>query len=405
MSLLPAAATAEPLSPPTASGAGQGLGTGTSDQAQALREEIARLAAAGRLRAMIPLLERLLSLDPSDGPARLQLATALAETGQDDRARHHYRMVRGARDLPPEIRDHVDASLGALDRRRNWEGYFRFATIRETNPAQQTEVTGFTLGGLDYVIREADRAKPAQGVDVGLGVALLPPLAPDLRARLGLRLDAQIFDGDAPDDVTARLSAGLLRFADRGQRFSVEIYGAERRLDDDPYTRTRGVELAYSRMLGQRSAAYLRLSAEREDHVGTPFHVGTRAASLTLSRVISPQLSVYGGLRLEGRQSGDPGLAGAGASVSLGGQYQFEGGYRLGLTLFHERNRYDGRHALFGIPRKDRRSIVTLQIGNSNLSLGGFSPTLNLGYERQRSTIPFNRYRNLTASIGLTREF
>jgi hypothetical protein len=362
-------------------------------------------ARQGRPRAAIAPLERLVALQPAEPRFRLELASALAEIGQDERARYHFDLARGAQGLSPPDRQAISDRIDALDKRKLWEGHFRLALIPESNAEKRTGAERVTIGGLNFGINPNARERPATGLDIGFGLAALPALAPDLRGQIGFRVDGRIFDGKASDDVTLRLGGGLIRFADRGQRFSAEVFTNRRWLADRPYTRAVGLELGYSRRLSDRSSLGVTLLGDRTDYIGTPFHTDRGIVHVNAVHLVSPQLLLRGGLRFETRQSANPGLAGQASGLSLGAQYLFEGGLRVALDVHFDRNAFDGVHPLFGLRRLDRRRQLMLQITNSNWNFSGFAPVLKLGYERQKSTIVLNDYRNLSGSIGLTRSF
>ncbi|MBL4917925.1 surface lipoprotein assembly modifier [Szabonella alba] len=359
----------------------------------------------GRPRAAIVPLERLVALQPADPRWRLELAAALAETGQQDRARYHYELARGADNLAPPIRRALEQRLDALDRDKNWYLDFRLALIPESNAEKRTGAERVTIGGLQFGINPNARERPATGLDFGLGVTLLPQLAPDLRARLSAQFDARLFDGNASDDVTLRMGAGLLRFADHGQRLSADLFTTRRWLAGRAYTRSVGLELGYSRRISERMTFGATLLRDRTDYLSTPFHADRNALFLQAMHVVSSQLLLRGGLRFENRRSANPGLAGDAAGISLGGQYLFAGGLRVALDLHFDRNDFDGLHPLFGIRRQDRRQQAVIQITNANWNYKGFAPVLKLGYDRQKSTVIMNDYRNLSAAIGFTRSF
>jgi hypothetical protein len=55
--------------------------------------------------------------------------------------------------------------------------------------------------------------------------------------------------------------------------------------------------------------------------------------------------------------------------------------------------------------REERRETLRLRVLHSRVSWRGFAPVFEVGFERQRSTIPLYDYENASTSIGLTRSF
>ncbi|WP_204318821.1 surface lipoprotein assembly modifier [Pseudooceanicola aestuarii] len=396
-------------SPATAIAALQALGP-RSDRATELRRLWALAVAhvrAGRPRAALPQLERLVSLAPGNATYRLELATALERAGQEARARYHFDLSRGA-DLPAALAQEVDRRIDRIDRARTWEGRFRIALAPESNAARRTAAETVTLGSLPFRLNPAARARPAQGLDLGLGVTALPRLSPDLRLRLGLDLDARIYDGGAPDDLRLRGELGLLHLGDRRHRLGGGLLLDRRWIDGAPYSRSAGGYLTWGRALDAagRSDLSLTLLRDRIHHDGAPGRDFTRSlAALRLTRVVTPRLQLRAGLRLEHRDSATGSEAGQGGGITLGGQYAFRGGLLADLELDFARMDRDAADAFFGIRRRDRTGTLTLRLTHRDWTLAGFAPVLEVQAERQRSSNAIYSFDNRRASLGLTRRF
>ena len=89
----------------------------------------------------------------------------------------------------------------------------------------------------------------------------------------------------------------------------------------------------------------------------------------------------------------------------MGLQYGFAGGLVVDLDLALGRSDRRGVDRLFGVVRHDTRTGVTARIKHRDLRLSGFTPVLEMGHERQKSTIALNSYRNTRLSLGLSRDF
>ncbi len=359
---------------------------------------------AGRAQAAVEPLAKLVAQVPESAAFRLELAGALLRAGQSERARYHLEQVKGT-DLPPAVQAQVQAQLDRMQKPKAWQGYFRFALVPESNAAHRTQAEVVNLGGLVFDLAPGARQQAANGVELGFGLAALPRLSDGLRARFGVDVHARIFDGRAPNDVTARASAGLLHFGDAGRQISAEVFASQRWLDDVLYSRGRGVGLSYGRVLGARTRLTLGAQHELLDYRSGAYGVNRSAASLQLAYAASPQLMLRGALRAEHRTSSYTQAAGAAMGASIGGDYLFAGGLRLGLDLSYDHNAYDGRHPLFGVQRVDEKWAATVQLTNQNWNYRGFAPVLKLGAEQQDSSIVLNSYRNLSASVGITRAF
>ena len=359
---------------------------------------------SGKSHQAVAPLARLVILRPDDPTFRLELANALVKSDQIERARYHLELAKGA-GLSPPVQAKVQAELDRLAKPKKWQGYFRFAIVPESNAARRTSAETVNLSGFVLRLAPNSRAQSATAFEIGTGVATVPRLTDALRARFALDLDARLFDGRAPDEVTLRTSASLLHFADEGRLVSAEIYGSQRWIDDAAYAHTYGLGLSYTRNLGTRARATAVLQRERITYDGSGVGVNRTAGAAQFAYAASSQLVFRVGMRAENRASSYSPVAGHAAGVTIGGDYSFAGGLRVGLDLSFDRNEFDGVHPIFGVARVDKKSSVMLNLSNQNWSYKGFTQVLRLGFEEQRSTISINRFRNATASIGLTRSF
>ncbi|WP_093922339.1 porin family protein [Sulfitobacter brevis] len=361
-------------------------------------------ARAGRVDEAIAPLAELVALMPAQPAFRLELTSALLAAGQTERARYHLEQVRNA-DLRPEVRDRVDAQIVRLDRPKHWLGYFRMAFIPESNAARQTQAETVNLGGLSFNLTPAAREQAANGVELGFGLAAVPPLSARLHARFGLDVNARLFDGNAPNDVILRAHTGLIDFNADGRRLLVEIYATQRWIDETHYSRSHGLGLTYGKTLGNRARIDLAAQHEKLTYVQGRYDTKQTAAQAQLSYAVSPRWVLRTGLRLETRSSQYAPAAGFARGLTLGGDYTFANGLRLGLDLSYDLNDFRGVHPLFGVARSDRKASSTIQLTNQKWNFQGFAPVFKVRAEHQTSNIVLNSYRNLGASIGFTRSF
>jgi hypothetical protein len=361
-------------------------------------------ARAGRPQAAVDPLAKLVAKVPANAAFRLALARVLIAAGQDERARYHLEQVKGA-GLPAAVQSRVQSQIDRLEKPKNWQGYMRFALIPESNAARRTQAETVNLGGLVFGLTPNARAQAANGVELSFGLAALPMITERTRARFGVDVQARLYDGRAPDDVVLRANAGLLRYDAAGRRFSSEFFATQRWLDNAIYTRSQGIGLSYSLPLGNRARVTFGAQHERVSYRQSAYDVRRTAANAQLFYAASTQLVLRAGARLESRSSDYTLAAGVAKGVSIGGDYTFVGGLRMGVDLSYDHNAYDGIHPLFGTQRTDRKSTATVQFTNQSWNYRGFAPVLKIGVERQNSSIVLNSYRNVAASLGITRSF
>ncbi len=353
--------------------------------------------------AALPHLERLVALAPRAPQFRLELAAALGRLGQTERALHHIEIARSA-GLPEAIDRRAAEFAQRLENPKVLSGHVSVAIVPESNPVRRTSATVVNLGGLPFQINPNSRAQSATGLELSAGVLASPQLAPGLRGQLGFSVQGTFYNGKAPDDYSGRVYAGLIHgFLETGQSRG-QVYVSRRFIDKRPQADTLGVMLGHARRLTPSTRVDGSVTHERVRYT-SGLRMTRNAARASVTHVLNPQLDLTFGARLEKRMSQRSDIAGNLQGVSLGGRYRFEGGMQVGVNLDYERNRFEGVHPLFGIPRHDTRAGARLDLSNSQWNWNGFAPVLRLSYERQRSTIIINEFSNFGASLGVTRQF
>ena len=398
----PLRATAEPAPSP-----GQGAETGSDlslDEALRILWAQARTHIdRGEPRAALPLLTALVARAPHVPLFRSALADALAATGQTDRARYHYDLLRGAM---RSDRDQaaLDRRIDALERRQKpWSGHLFVGVVPASNPGRRTDLTTVTIAGLPFQLR--DTARSGVGVELRGGLAWEPWLRDDLRGHLGVSVDAELYGSGIADDITLRGDARITAFGDRAQQLSFGIFAKRRWRGGEKWSDSLGAEIGLSRRVGESTLLSGRLIHETEQLSRGRAAVHRNTAELRARHIVSPQFQLRGTLRGEWRDSSNPFLSGFRSTLRGGGAYTFEGGLRVGLDITREINRFDGVNPVFGVRQRNNvwRGEVTLN--HAEVSLMGFSPVVKLDLTRQRSTIPTSSFTNRALSLGLTRQF
>lgn len=361
---------------------------------------------AGDPAAAVPLLDALVSADPLDPRLRLELARALLRAGQRDRARFHMMQARGSSALSAEERAALDGVLAQIEGGKSYEAWARVAIVPETNPGQRTDVDTISIGGLQWALNPGAKASPATGLHVAAGGAFLPRIAPGLRLRLGGVVDARFYSDKALTDVTVRGEFGFQGVTARGIDWSLFASAQDRRVGGKAYGRALGLHGSWARLIGTN--AQLRLRADLEDWRFVPVSGQDgmrRSVSAAWSQVLRPDVMIRATVFANRTSARAGSEAGRGAGVSLGVTKLFEGGLIVSLDATYARQRRDAADPWFGVVRRDRRMILSARVMHRTITLRGFAPVLELGLDRQKSTIALNDFRNARVSVGFSREF
>ncbi|NNU82004.1 DUF560 domain-containing protein [Halovulum dunhuangense] len=379
---------------------------------QALWEAAVAHGRAGEPRAALPYLERLVSLDPDDLNYRLELASVLGLLGRDDRAAFHFRAAL-AGTLPADTRQEILARIAALERADRWRGSLRASLVTETNPLNATAESRLRIGDLDFVLDPANRPKQATGLALGATLGRGVTLRPDLRLEVSATVDAELFGGAAPDDVTLGLQVALSRSFDREGRLSFGIGLSERWLGRtrgesgvEPYSSGVNATLIAGTGLTDRTHVELRFRHERLRHDTAIAADGTSTSLRVQARYRpQPRLQLRAAAETEVTDARSPVESGRRVTFFLGGDYAFEGGLVGSLDLSRGTDWRDAVPFFFGRLRDDTRTTATLRLVNRNWAIGDFAPVVEIGYEKQSSTIAIFSYENTRLGLGITRSF
>lgn len=379
-----------------------------ANPAQQARRDLLRanlLLAQGDPAAAIRIYDALISADPTEPVYRLALSRALLVVGQRDRARYHLMQLRGSNRLDRTERARLERVLVGLEGGRSREGWLRFAITPESNPGQRSDITSLSFGGLTLPIRGV-RAQPETGLQFGIGGAVMPRIGPGLRLRLELDLDARLYRTSALNDLTLGGRIGLQGITAGGAGWDLAVSARQRWAGNQAYGRGFGVHGGWTQRVGDTAQLRLRLDLESWRHVARRDLDGPRqAVSVSWSQALRPDLMLRGTLFAHHNAARFADMAGQGVGVALGVQRVFPGGLMLGLDLTHQRSRRNAPDFLFGVVRRDRRSTLTARIMHRAVTVRGFAPALEIGLDRQKSTIPLHDFRNARVSVGFSREF
>ena len=386
----------------TPAGAQQAGSAASADWAQAVA-----LTDAGRPDAAAALLDRLVSAEPDNPSYRLELARALLAIGQRDRARFHLVQARSARGMTAADRARLDRLLQRLDGGKGYEAWVRLAIVPESNPGQRMDGDSLLIGGLEFRLNPGTAPRADTGLHLAFGGALLPRLGDTgLRLRLGASVDARLFRQPALNDVILRGDLGLQATGPAGGVRALGLYALHRKTGGATLGRALGLRAEWAQPVGQTAQFRLRAETEHWRHPVLTAQDGRRlGVSATWVQAPRPDVLLRASLFAQRTDARAPWNAGESAGLTLGVQKLFAGGLMLGLDLTHVRSRRDAADPLFGRVRQDRRTSLTARVLHRAVSLQGFAPVLELGIDRQRSTLALHSFRNARVSFGLSREF
>ncbi|PZX37980.1 uncharacterized protein DUF560 [Roseinatronobacter thiooxidans] len=358
---------------------------------------------AGRPRAAIPILERLVTLAPGEYRFRLELARAYYLVEDDEKAAFHFEQSLGA-DLPEATRNAVFQHQARIRARKRWEAQFSFSIAPEANPARRTDAETISILNEEFTLNQ--QAEAATALHVTGRLTYLPRISRDLNARVSASLDARLFENSGLNDIRAGGEIGLVVNADGGRAAGFGLTASRRWISSAAYSQSFGVYGTYETRMNARTRLRFRGDLERIRHDTLSNRDGTRRrAQLNLIHVLTPTFGLRGGAFLTQTKAVSAAESGVQAGLSLGATYVFDGGLMTAVDLGHMRERRGGVSNLFQTTRSDRTTSITVGMLHREFEFTGYAPRLDILLERRNSTIPLFNFRNARVSVGLTRSF
>ncbi len=362
------------------------------------------LMAAGQVKAALPLLEDLVSDHPDDKNYRFELALALYRLEKDFRAKWQLEQIRGARLTPAEAQM-VDSFMAQIASRSRWSGTFQFAVKPESNVSQKTDVETVNIGGFDFTLNPDARAEPGVSLLLGGGLRYAPKLSEKWDAVFSVSTNLRHNKRVSLRDYQLVGRAGLQFAPNARSSIAAGVQQGFRWIGDARYSRTNGVWADYVRLIGARGRLDFGVSLGWTEHdVALPdSRSGLFSASYSHAVKSNARVTVSG--YYERNRGNLPNLSGTRKGLSIAGLYAWRGGLMTSVDLgLHSDNR-NGPEPLFGLTRKDSKTTLSVTLYHRDLRIGSFAPTLIMGVEKNRSSIPLARYDNRFVSVGLTRNF
>ncbi|OWU85015.1 hypothetical protein ATO6_08070 [Oceanicola sp. 22II-s10i] len=341
----------------------------------------------GRPQEALPHLEQLVALRPDVGDFRDALAQVRQDLGQT---------------APPPS----DVPDGAVALGGDWSGHLRLSFIPATNAAEGTRAETIIIGGRRFVIGAGSRQRRAYGVAIGAGLAFSPAIGERTRLRFGLSVDADIYDGNAYDDIRLRGETVLVHSLSARTTVEGGITYSRRWLDGAGYSKGPGLTFGLTTQPSDRSLLQIAGAVDWLSFDGVTGLDGPRAlATVRYAYAVSPRMHLRTSATVERTDADVASFSYTALQIGIGGTYAFENGLRTGVDLSVRRAAYDAASAFFGTTRKDDRFTASVSFSHPSVQYMGFQPELEITYTTQSSNIPLYSFDNLGANLGIVRRF
>ena len=367
---------------------------------------------AGRYGEAIIALQRVLAVQPSNAPARAELARAYAMAGDVETARQEFATVVDDPSLPDPVRQRFTGFVRQFDKQMagggsDVSGFVEASGGYDDNINTATDLTTITIPLFSFLgpgtlgpgaVAQGDEFYEVQG---GLsGVFAVSRQDRLFASALGSWRDN--FDTDTFDQAALTGTAGYAHtFANRDV---LSLSGQVQKfwLDRDGFRTAYGAIAQYTHSLDQGRALTFSGQWNRLDFDTDPLRDADRytVAVGYVDRTISA--TVQGGKEETRRQAGDA-QSNWFAGANIGGEFPVAERIAVVAGAAVDIRRYDAADPLFLTERSDERVDVQAGLKFALTDTLFLSPRAT--YSRNWSNIPLYDYERWTASAGLRFEF
>ena len=368
-----------------------------------------RLLQAGQSRDAAAIFAAILARDPDLVRVRLELARAYFLSEQWGRARGEFLSVLSG-EIPNPVRNNIERFLYAIDARRGfeWHADIGLAMLGDTRN-YDSDTTYIGLGGQDlpFTLNRSDGTGLGLAFSLGAGIRedIAPVSSETVRtlAFANITADGKEGSGSPFDDLTLTVRPGLRLIWQRStltlapslsRRF---LAGAE--LED------RWGGSAKFRTRNPNGTSFtLRASWHQIDNLQQDARDGHIArASLTVSRALTPRLSLGASLLAENREAQSPVDDHLRTRLTGFGTADIGRGITLNPSVWIEKLDIERTTPAAA----DHTAIgVSLMVESSRLILGnGFTPYVQLDASRAKAEREAFSWHHYGASIGFKRRF
>lgn len=355
-------------------------------------------AAANRLKA---LGER----HPDWARPRVELALAYEAAGKLADARAVLIDELG-RNPPPTVRRNLEGRIRAIEDRMSFVGRFSIGVIPDSNITEGTHNSSVEFLGLPFQVNDDAKAKSGVRADIAIGGTVRTAWRQNTRLLASIDLEhSQPLTKAGTPTTNARLAMATMA---RGPKWSlltgiaVQPFIRNGELDRREYSwfATTGRHLAGPVGIGGSltltKGAYAtnadRDFAQWETTFGPQVAVG-RSAVMQFAGILGRRGAEVDTFSYD-RHGGSARL------VVVPGN-----GYRFMLAGAVVRDRYEEIAFGFDRLRKDLITVATARLVKGNTVIGGFSPSVGVGYSEVRSSIDIHDKRGYSIELGLARPY
>ncbi len=381
----------------------------TKSQSRFLAGYSASLQGDHALAASI--FKDMLGDNPKLTRVRLELARSMLAMGQTASADRQFALAQADGELPPDVARAIRGAREVIRSRRAWRVDIDLGLAPDSNINNAT-------GNDSISVQFGDTTLP---IDLGQDAQATSGLGQTALVSAGLRLpvsdryailatadaNGTNYKGTRYDDYLAQATAGAELRLGSTASVSLEAVAAQRWFGGTVASQQIGARAGMQLSFGDTRRLGAQLDVRSTTAKFDQAFSGTQAGLyVTAEQVVAKSFvaSLGGFVRRDSLREAAYSNTEIGATVGFGGELPLGISFGVGGTL--SRATFDAPMGLFSPdPRRDWRYSGRLTVGNRKVRVLGFSPQLNVTYNRNDSSLPFFATDRIRARMSLARYF
>ncbi len=369
---------------------------------------------SGQYTRSVFALERVLSIEPDNHRARIEMARAYLALGETSKARQELHAARNP-SLPEETTRTIERYLDAVDRADNTSrttvrGYLEGSIGYDNNlnaGPRQSSIAIPAFGGQPVLINRDSRANSAFFASAAGGVNVRHPVNSRLSLTAGLSgWEKTNRHHGAYDTASVDAHTGLAWRAERNT-WSLTAQYNQFFLDDDRYRRASGLTAQWQHDYDARNqltsfVQYAALDYAKQSIRDADRWVYGAGFAHALQGGKTFYASLYG-IQEKEKAARQRQLGHTGYGMRLGAQTASDQALVLFASIAYETRRYGGEEAIFLKSRRDHQFDASIGLNWRLSRVWSLSP--RAAYVKNNSNIALNTYDRSNLSLTLRRDF
>ncbi len=369
-------------------------------------------ARRGDYDTAITVFRKILDAHPDLARIRFELAVCYMHTKQWARADYHLRLAMAGADLPDEVRRMMNYYRWVVRQNKNWNVWFNFGAAPDNN-------VNNAVGGEECVntvfgpmCRDLSEPESAMGYNLSLGGDYEFKLSEHWRWKSDAFVYSNIYDISDYDDLYLSVGTGPRYIWNRGDVWLAAVwnrrwYGWQR------YNWAAGAKLDLNYDFTRKLSGGLSLqyTANKYDLYDDFLSGDTYSSQLRLAYSFNASLYAVARVGIMREAAVDPTYSywQPGVGIGLGAELPW------GFHIYGEPYLYwtaydDGRWVVHNgnfsqITERDFVQRYSISISNNKFDIGGFVPTIVLGYTHRDSNIWQREFDKFTAEFTMRQRF